>query len=355
VDPQEPTRGDVAEPSGTVEAPVGTSAKGDGGPSGGKKRRMSRRRKIVLIVIAAIIVVVIIASFVAAEAMSTNSSCNSCHEMNPYYESWSASSHKDAKCVECHIPPGFPNFVKAKVMSLNELWVHATGQHLPPFAVTREITRSSCLRCHQDGGPQTEGTTRFPHSNHAAVKCVDCHVRIVHSTVHPPYYVKPMLMARCLKCHSGQIGSPPSKCSTCHTQPHEVRGECSNCHGTNSFKEKAPTDHPLALTGGHGGVPCADCHIIKPGGPLIPGTSLGVPAGATCVSCHEVQHTGLTDCAQCHSIESFSPANFQHPQEGQHVPTGDRILTCQNCHPSSDYGQASCTNCHENGPPTGGE
>ncbi len=138
MDPQEPTREVVAEPSGTVEAPVGTSPKGDGGPSGGKKRRMSRRRKIILIIIAAVIVVVIIASFVTAEAMSTNSSCNSCHEMNPYYDSWSASSHKDAKCVDCHIPPGFPNFVKAKVMSLERAVGTCRG---PALAAVRSHAR----------------------------------------------------------------------------------------------------------------------------------------------------------------------------------------------------------------------
>ena len=360
MNPDEPDREDVAEPSETsetVETPPGTPSEGDGAPSGGRKRRKKHRRRTVLIIVGAVFVVVFVASFITAEAMSTNSSCNSCHEMNPYYDSWSASVHNGADCVDCHIPPGFPNFVKAKILSFEELWVHLTGQHLPPFAVTRELPRSNCLECHTDGGGQTVGTTTFPHSAHAAVLCVDCHVREVHRTVHPPYFVKPMLMARCLECHDSRIGSPPSECSTCHEPPHETRGECGECHGNNSFSQRTPADHPLPLSGGHIGVPCADCHMAKAGVELIPGTSLAEPPGITCVSCHEEQHQGLTDCAQCHTLEGFSAAkaSFQHPQIGQHVPTGTRILTCQSCHPSSDYGQSDCTNCHEDGPPSAGE
>ncbi len=349
---QKPTIEDVAEPSETVEAPTSTSQEDDAGSSGGQKRRRKHRRRTILIVIGVIIVVLAIASVATAEAFSTNAACNSCHEMNPYSDSWSVSTHKGADCVQCHIPPGSGNWLKTKILSLEELWVHVVGAHEPPVAVTRDIPRSSCLDCHPDGGGQTEGTTTFPHSAHTSVACVDCHVRMVHSTVNPPYYHDPMLMARCLKCHNGQPGSPPSNCSTCHTQPHEWRGECGSCHETNSFAATAPPDHPLLLTGGHVGVPCADCHVARPDGEVIPGTSLPVPAGTTCVSCHAVQHQGLTDCAQCHTVESFAAPTFQHSQIGPHIPTGERRLPCQSCHPSTDYTQTSCTPCHDN-PPTG--
>ena len=343
-----------ANPSG--ETPVAAAAGEPAAkPPKPPKKRMSRRRKIVFIAIAAVVVVLVVASFVTAEAFSTNKSCNSCHEMNPYYNSWSVSVHKNTNCIQCHIPPGFPSFVKTKILSLRELWVHVAGTVEPPLAVTRKIPNSNCLACHANPAVEKVGTTSFPHSAHSNVKCVDCHVRLVHRTVNPPFYVTPMTMSKCLSCHTGQSGAPPSTCSTCHTPPHETRGECSNCHNTNSFSRSlaAPANHPLALTGGHEGVQCSTCHVSKPGVAVIPGTSLPKPAGLTCVSCHTVQHPGLTDCTSCHTVSGFAPSTFQHPQEGPHVPTGEHVLTCQNCHTTpQDYKQATCTPCHK-GTPTG--
>ena len=342
-------------------APVGTDDASTTEPAAATtpkppKKRRTRRRKIVYIVIAAVIVVLAVSSYVTAEAFSTNKSCNSCHEMNPYYNSWSVSVHKNTNCVQCHIPPGFPSFVKTKILSLRELWVHVFGQAEPPLAVTRKIPNSNCLACHANPPVETKGTTSFPHAAHTTVKCVDCHVRLVHRTVTPPVYVDPMTMSQCLTCHNGKSGAPPSTCSTCHTPPHEPRGECSNCHNTNSFSrtQTAPANHPLALTGGHEGVTCASCHVSKPGVAIIPGTSLPKPAGLTCVSCHAVQHPGLTDCASCHTVAGFAQTTFQHQQVGEHIPTGDHPLTCQNCHTTLlDWAKATCTPCHK-GTPSGG-
>src|SRR5690242_7727803 len=32
--------------------------------------------------------------------------CRSCHIMEPYYDSWAVSKHKDVSCIECHFAPG---------------------------------------------------------------------------------------------------------------------------------------------------------------------------------------------------------------------------------------------------------
>jgi nitrate/TMAO reductase-like tetraheme cytochrome c subunit len=323
--------------------------------AGSPKKRGTRRHKIIYIGVAAFVVALGIGSYITAEVYSTSKSCDSCHEMNAYYNSWSVSVHRNVECVQCHIPPGFPSFVKTKVLSLRELWVHLTGSVEPPLAVTRKIPSGNCLACHANPGNVTKGTTTFPHSAHSDAKCVDCHVRLVHRTVNPPYYVDPLTMSKCLSCHNGQSGSPPSNCGACHTPPHEARGECSNCHNTNSFFRTlaAPSSHPLALTGGHQGVACSSCHVTRAGVSNIPGTSLPQPAGLSCVSCHAVQHVGLTDCANCHTVNGFLPSTFQHPREGPHVPTGEHVLTCQNCHKvTQDYQQATCSPCHS-GTPSG--
>jgi nitrate/TMAO reductase-like tetraheme cytochrome c subunit len=319
-----------------------------------RKRRL-RRRWIALIVVAAAIVVLVIAAFITAHFTSRSSFCDSCHEMKPYYASWQTSSHATAECRDCHIPPGFVAYVQTKLFSFREIWVHITNGAEAPLAVTREIPNGSCLRCHRNGpgatpGDVTLGNASFSHQAHQGQLCITCHLRLVHRDVNPPYYKSPAAMSSCLECHNGTTA--PSQCSTCHTPGHEPRGECSDCHNTESWGAGG-TQHPFPRTGGHAGLACTDCHVSKPGSQIIPGTDLPRPDPA-CISCHGDEHKGLTDCTSCHTVAGWKPANFTHPQVGEHVPSGERQLDCVDCHPDG-YGTYSCLKCHDTNAGGGGD
>ena len=69
-----------------------------------------------LVIIAGVLLVVFAgASAVAAGFPESNSFCGTdCHEMRPYRDAWEKSSHKDADCVQCHIPPEAIDFVETK-------------------------------------------------------------------------------------------------------------------------------------------------------------------------------------------------------------------------------------------------
>jgi nitrate/TMAO reductase-like tetraheme cytochrome c subunit len=314
------------------------------------KRRRLRRRWVALIVVAAVIVVLIAAAFVTAHFTSSSSFCDTCHEMDPYYQSWQASIHSTAECRDCHIPPGFVPYVKTKLFSFREVWVHITSKAEPPLAVTRQIPNSNCLACHKDPGNVTLTNVSFSHEIHSGQNCITCHVRVVHRDVNPPYYKSPAAMSSCLVCHDGKTA--PSQCSTCHTPGHEPRGECSTCHNTASWTG-ATMQHPFVLTGAHASLACTDCHVSKPGVENIPGTVLA-KADPACVSCHGDHHGGLTDCASCHTPDGWSPSTFVHPQVGEHIPSGERPLDCASCHPSG-YATHSCTKCHATNAGGGGD
>ena len=177
-------------------------------------------------------------------------------------------------------------------------------------------------------------------------------MRLVHRTVNPPNYVDPAQMSSCLKCHNGSIA--PNKCSYCHTPPHEARGECSDCHNQLSWTSGVMSTHPFALTGAHANVACADCHVSKPGVENLPGTNLG-KADPACVSCHRVQHAGLTDCASCHTPTTWTNVSFKHPFP---LTGGHAGLACNKCHVSKPGGATlpgtqfplpdpSCVSCHD--------
>jgi len=311
------------------------------------KRRRLRRRWTALIVVVSVIVVLVVAAFITAHYTSRSSFCDSCHEMDPYYASWQTSSHATAECRDCHIPPGFVAYVKTKLFSFREIWVHISGKPEAPLAVTREIPNGSCFRCHHyepEDIPSdvTLGNASFSHETHKGQFCIACHVRVVHRDVNPPYSRPPGAMSSCLECHDGKVA--PSRCSICHTPGHAARGECSDCHNTESWGATGAR-HPFPRTGGHAGLACTDCHVSRPGAEIIPGTDLPRPDPA-CVSCHGDEHGGLTDCTNCHTIDGWIPADFTHPRVGEHMPDGEVRVDCASCHPDG-FATYSCTKCHE--------
>jgi cytochrome c nitrite reductase small subunit len=220
--------GQIEEPQGApssdapAETPAGTPAETPGAGTAApasvekppKKPSKHRRLKLAAIIVGAIIIVFAGASFATAEYTSRSKFCDSCHEMDPYYQSWQASVHKTADCRDCHIPPGFIPYVETKFGSLREVWVHFSSHPEAPLAVTRQIHNANCLDCHEDPGSVQLSDVTFQHSAHQVQNCITCHVRLVHRTVTPPSYVDPGKMSSCLKCHDGKTA--PGDCTTCH-------------------------------------------------------------------------------------------------------------------------------------------
>ena len=74
--------------------------------------------------------------------------CLTCHFMQPYYDSWTKSKHKDVTCTDCHFEPGLKSLMKGKFLGLAQVVKYVTGtQGSRPAA---EIADESCLRsgCH---------------------------------------------------------------------------------------------------------------------------------------------------------------------------------------------------------------
>ncbi len=131
--------------------------------------------------------------------------CNSCHIMEPYYESWQQSSHKDVSCIECHFAPGLGGKVRGKMLGLVQLAKYVTQSESSRPAA--EIPDASCLRsgCHETrtlaGDVDFHGIP-FDHKPHLEklrrgkkLRCTSCHAQIVqgsHMTV---------TASTCFLCH----------------------------------------------------------------------------------------------------------------------------------------------------------
>jgi nitrate/TMAO reductase-like tetraheme cytochrome c subunit len=93
------------------------------------------------------------ASYQAVEYMDSTQFCGTtCHTvMQPEYTAYTNSPHSRVACVECHIGPGAPWFVKAKISGLRQLYAVAFKTYSRPIPSPVEDlrpARDTCEHCH---------------------------------------------------------------------------------------------------------------------------------------------------------------------------------------------------------------
>lgn len=258
----------------------------------------------------AILAIIIIAGGVGFQVVRSQPGfCNSCHEMNFYYQSWQSSTHATkGVCVDCHSEPGLQGFIGENVRGARQLVAHFSGNYKVPIQIVTRVKNGQCLACHPETRNLTDKTIEAKHNLHMdkSVLCADCHNRLVHNKSEQP---RVMALSQCDSCHKAH----------------------------SNFK----------FIGVHATLSCEKCH---------PGDKYN-GINPNCESCHKVPaHAGMdTDCAQCHSRDGFTPANFVHNRVGEHIGTrAERPLSCITCHPVR-FMETTCTGsrCHSSNNPQG--
>ena len=150
------------------------------------------------------------------------------------------------------------------------------------------------------------------------------------------------------------------QCNACHTTDYNeaqnpnhttagISTQCETCHTPTAwipsqFDHTATTG--FALTGGHSGKQCAECH-----------TGNTTSASSECISCHQANYNEApnhvsqkfpTNCLQCHNTNNWEENTFNHnntafPLTGAHIAT-----ECAACHTSGYTGTPTlCSSCHQ--------
>ncbi len=93
------------------------------------------------------------ASYQAVEYMDSTQFCGQvCHGvMSPEFTAYTNSPHSRVACVECHIGPGAPWFVKAKISGLRQVYAVAFKTYDRPIpSPVRDLrpARDTCEHCH---------------------------------------------------------------------------------------------------------------------------------------------------------------------------------------------------------------
>lgn len=329
-------------------------------------------------VVAAVVAMPVV-GFASAELTSQSWFCNSCHIMNPYYDSWKRGSHKDIACVECHISPGVNNFLAAKFNGLGQVVddvLHRTS--MKPSASVSDL---ACTRsgCHDTGRlkatTSSKGSFLFRHDKHLGMKYQGIQIE-------------------CATCHSHVKGVDhfqvdTNVCVTCHLlqSPERAAGNGTPTDllqmlvrdgrsgaATHPASNSAPPSAPPALANGPGTaanatagakIPpatCVSCHspptkTIERGGLKI-NHSEYLSFGAACESCHRGNTAAPVpiDSGMCYACHTFGLEKRVSTAEMHELHTGGRHkIECFSCHGTVHHGPATqtarlaqldCRECH---------
>jgi nitrate/TMAO reductase-like tetraheme cytochrome c subunit len=290
------------------------------------RRRISRIARILIPVTILAIILFTVGTVTFVEVSSQPWFCGSCHIMQPYYKSWTTSTHRNVPCIKCHIAPGVKAEAMQKFQAANMVVKYFTGA-----ATTRpwaEIQDASCLRsgCHTDRliegkvdfkGVQFDHATHLGENRHGMqLHCTSCHSQIVQGT-----HIA-VTEGTCFLCHfkGRPAGQPIGGCIGCHPSP--------------------PT-------------------VTSPEG-FVVNHAQYVKDRIDCLSCHNAvtQGTGAADqarCVSCHN-EPARLAKFNDPTMLHSVHVTQHNIACIQCHTSLDHKivslttnvQLDCKSCHSN-------
>lgn len=302
--------------------------------------------------------------------VGTKTTCVGCHK-DPHAGKFTA------ECQKCHTVNEWKTFDK-KAFDHKLAAYQLTGKHVdvacekchtgtPPK--WKPLTFSTCESCHEDvhkgtfkpkpctqchdTGSWTSGADKM-RTNHPKLSLANGHAKL-----------------DCKVCHDKGNDKPPSKglaCLGCHKPIHVAKfgTRCESCHASIKWvglpeavgrDNHGKTRYPLEAK--HTTVECKGCHLAsKPVAQRY--RSLAFTA---CAPCHPDQHKGeflarnKGDCAQCHTLQGFTPTTFgltQHTTtafalDGKHAAT-----PCSACHtgarPRVSFAvpKRACLDCHQN-------
>jgi hypothetical protein len=167
-------------------------------------------------------------------------------------------------------------------------------------------------------------------------------------------------ISSCTQCHTKMVFTDVGhSCADCHADIHrgQLGANCADCHSVKgwqvSIKDIKQHQNRFPLIGAHSTVACDACHTRAATGQFV-GLS------TACISCHTTDfqkatnpsHTALgfpSDCQQCHTMDSWLGAQFDHAKFTGFALTGAHArLDCSQCHANNNFTTAAttCVGCH---------
>jgi cytochrome c nitrite reductase small subunit len=117
--------------------------------------------------------------------------CINCHVMNPYFNDWAHSSHRNvAVCNDCHVPHDnvFSKYLFKAQDGLRHATIFTLRREPNSIYILKEgskVVQANCVRCHgRTIGMEFMGSVQPDFHNYLAKRrCTDCHRETPHSRV----------------------------------------------------------------------------------------------------------------------------------------------------------------------------
>ncbi len=161
-------------------------------------KKKGNKGAIAVCLIIGFVIAIIFSLISAAQVKSTSTVefCNSCHEMNPFYETWAMGPHGldnkgaiKARCVDCHLPhDSLVNYLVTKTKAgLHDMQAHWRGKKTEWLKLWKnrgpyvhEAYESGCKECHKNiiapGIPTKAISAHKAYlSGQTERDCIDCH------------------------------------------------------------------------------------------------------------------------------------------------------------------------------------
>ena len=91
------------------------------------------------------------ASYRGVAYMDTTSFCGqTCHVMKPEFSAYHFAPHAGVACTECHVAPGVPGYIHAKVNGTKQLLMVVLHNYPQPIMADGKVpaARDTCVNCH---------------------------------------------------------------------------------------------------------------------------------------------------------------------------------------------------------------
>jgi len=263
--------------------------------------RRTRIARIVLVVFALLVLVVVPGYFASRPAFFARYP-----SLAEKYEPWSTSTHIEAGCEGCHVPPRVLAQSVYRVRMVGEFYLSLVNRSRVP-GVFSSPTNESCMACHSDlRTVSPKGDLQIPHRAHVTIlkmRCVECHNFLVHEVSSEGKHTPPM--SGCLRCHNGDTAK--DSCTACHTEKaapesHQA-ADWTVVHGEKAADPECNSCHKWTEDW------CVDCHARRPrshGDDWRASHGAQVAKRRSCEACHKGEF-----CVRCHGVvpsENLDPA-----------------------------------------------
>jgi hypothetical protein len=272
--------------------------------------------------------------------------CVGCHLMQPAYDSWAQSEHKQLNCHDCH---------HLTIPEQNQLLISFV-LHRPTKVPERHkdkiiVSQKYCSQCHTEGKAKRINKSMF-HAKHVymeQIECTQCHgeVKADKSGLHRFLPSE----KSCLKCHKEKEvhgeGMGGLACINCHSDRTKDmkpgRDKCLFCHSNDqTIKKKLIEDGTMDVR-----FFAPDSSIIKKASKIQTGDN--APMQFYCYECHKPHTPGKVkpkneDCLKCHAKIS---------RIGKHNIHLNMDMRCKDCHKPHVWrvteasAKKDCVSCHE--------